>query len=184
MRKLIFFLVAFGCNHLFAQNIYISESTEITFFSEAPLENIAAVNKASQSIITLYNDSIVFMVPISGFTFKKALMQEHFNENYLESDKKGFENAILKGKINEKPDFKKDGEYKVTCTGNLLIHGVEQTRTFEGIFTVKEGKISLKSQFTVKVKEHHIKIPNTVIKNIAEEVLVTITANYKPYSKP
>ena len=166
-----------------AQGVYISESSEITFFSKAPLENIEAVNKAITSIITLHNDSIVFQVPIKGFTFKKTLMQTHFNETYMESDKKGMEYATLKGKINEKVDFKTDGEYKVTCTGNLMIHGVTKNRIFEGTITVKNGKPSIHAQFTVKVAEHNIKIPNAVVKNIAEEVLVTINTTYKPYVK-
>jgi len=166
-----------------AQGVYISESSEITFFSEAPIENIEAVNKASTSIITLYNDSIAFQVPIKGFSFKKSLMQTHFNETYMESDKKGYEYAILKGKLKEKPDFKTDGEYKVSCTGILKIHGVEKERTFDGVFTVKNGKINLKSQFTVMVADHKIKIPSDKIMNIGKEILVKISFDYKPYVK-
>jgi len=186
MKKLFIscLLLLASCICLQAQGVYISESSDITFFSEAPLENIEAVNKAATSIITLHNDSIVFQVPIKGFTFKKSLMQQHFNENYMESDKKGMEYSTLKGKINEKIDFKTDGEYKVTCTANLLIHGVTKNRTFDGVITIKNGKPSIKSQFTVKVADHNIKIPNAVIKNIAEEVLVTINIQYKPYVKP
>lgn len=186
MKK--FIILPFVICHLsfvasFGQGVYISESSEITFFSEAPLENIEAVNKAITSIITLHNDSIVFQVPIKAFTFKKSLMQQHFNENYMESDKKGMEYSTLKGKINEKTDLKTDGEYKVTCTGDLLMHGVTKHRTFEGIITVKDGKPSIRSQFKVKLADHNIKIPNAVIKNIAEEVLVTINITYKPYVK-
>lgn len=187
MKKIILLLLIIHCQlsivNCFSQNIFISESSHITFFSEAPLENIEAVNTASTSIITLFNDSIAFQVPIKGFTFEKPLMQEHFNENYMESDKKGMEYAILKAKFNEKPDFKTDGEYKLSCTGTILIHGVQQTRTFDGTITVKAGKPSIKSEFIVKLQDHKVKIPKAVIKNIAEEVKVTVSANYKPYSK-
>lgn len=184
MKKLITLLTTY-CLLLtaYGQSVYISENSEIIFFSAAPIENIEAVNTASTSIITLYNDSIAFQVPIKGFTFEKPLMQEHFNENYMESDKKGMEYGILKGKFNEKPDFKKDGEYKVSCTGTLLIHGVKQNRNFDGIITVKNGNPSIKSEFMVKLEDHKVKIPKAVIKNIAEEVKVTVKANYKPYSK-
>ncbi len=187
MKKVLALFLIIHCQlsivNSFAQNIYISESSDIVFFSEAPLENIEAVNKATTSIITVHNDSIVFQVPIKGFTFKKAMMQQHFNENYMESDKKGMEYATLKGKINEKVDWKKDGEYKVTCSGNLMIHGVTKQRNFDGVITIKGGKPSIHSKFTVKVADHHIKIPNAVVKNIAEEVLVTINVTYKPYAK-
>ena len=103
-----------------AQTVYISESTEISFFSKAPIEDIDAVNKMSTSIITLHNDSIAFKVPITGFVFKDGLMQRHFNSNYMESDKKGFENATLKGKINEDIDFKTDGEFKVLVADHKI----------------------------------------------------------------
>jgi hypothetical protein len=168
----------------FGQTVYISEKTEISFFSKAPVEDIDAVNKMSTSIITLHNDSIAFKVPITGFVFKDGLMQRHFNSNYMESDKKGYENATLKGKINEDIDFKTDGEYKVTCTGTLKMHGVEQPRNFEGVFTVKEGKISLTSKFKVLVADHKIKIPSDKLMNIGKEIEVSVSADYKLYVKP
>ncbi len=167
-----------------AQTVYISESTEISFFSKAPIEDIDAVNKMSTSIITLHNDSIAFKVPITGFVFKDGLMQRHFNSNYMESDKKGFENATLKGKINEDIDFKTDGEFKVTCTGTLKMHGVEQPRNFEGVFIVKEGKVNLTSKFKVLVADHKIKIPGDKVMNIGKEIEVSVSANYKLYVKP
>lgn len=187
--KKVFALLCFlisPISHLtsFAQSVYISESTEISFFSKAPIEDIDAVNKLSTSIITLHNDSIAFKVPITGFVFKDGLMQRHFNSNYMESDKKGYENATLKGKINEDIDFKADGEYKVTCTGVLKMHGVEQPRNFEGVFTMKEGKVNLTSKFKVLVADHKIKIPGDKVMNIGKEIEVSVSANYKLYVKP
>ena len=167
----------------FSQSVYISEKTEVSFFSKAPMENIEAVNKTSTSIITFHNDSIAFQVPIKGFTFKSGLMQTHFNETYMESDKKGNEYAILKGKINEKIDLATDGEYKVTCTGTLKMHGVEQPRTFEGLITVKGGKLNVNSAFKVLVADHKIKIPSDKLMNIGKEIEVTVSADYKPYVK-
>ncbi len=177
-------LLLASCFPSFAQTVYISESTEISFFSKAPVENIDAVNKMSTSIITLHNDSIAFKVPITGFVFKDGLMQRHFNSNYMESDKKGFENSTLKGKINEDIDFKTDGEFKVTCNGILKMHGVEQPRNFEGVFTVKEGKVTLTSKFKVLVADHKIKIPGDKLMNIGKEIEVSVSANYKLYVKP
>ena len=188
MKRLVFLFSAFYLSLVVltatAQNIFITESSQVTFFSDAPLQDIEAVNKAATSIITLHNDSIAFQVPIKGFTFKSGLMQTHFNETYMESDKKGYEYATLKGKLSEKIDFKKDGEYKVTVTGNLKMHGVEKPRTFDGTITVKGDKVTVKSQFKVLVADHKIKIPSDKIKNIGSEVLVTVEAHYKPYVKP
>lgn len=192
MKKLLALFLIVNCQlfpqisgiNSFAQGVYISEKTEIKFFSKAPMEDIEAVNKASTSIITVYNDSIAFQVPIKGFTFKSGLMQTHFNETYMESDKKGMENATLKGRINEKIDFTMDGEYKVTCTGVLKIHGVEQPRNFEGVFSVKNSKINLTSKFKVLVADHKIKIPSDKVMNIGKEIEVSVSADYKPYVKP
>ncbi len=178
------FLLLISCFSSFAQSVYTSESTEITFFSASPLEDIEAVNKGSISLLNTVTDSVVFRVPIKSFVFKSGFMQTHFNETYMESDKKGYETATLKGKINEKVDYKTDGEYKVTCTGSLKIHAVEQPRTFEGVITVKDNKVSIKSEFMVLVADHKIKIPSDKIQNIGKEVKVTVNATYKPYVKP
>lgn len=186
-KKIIVLCLIVNCQlsivNSFAQVIYVSEKTEISFFSKAPLEDIEAVNNTSTSIITTHNDTIAFQVPIKGFTFKNGLMQTHFNETYMESDKKGNEYGILKGKINEKIDLTTDGEYKVSCTGILKIHGVEQPRTFEGTIIVKEGKLHLQSKFKVLVADHKIKIPSDKVMNIGKEIEVTVSAHYKPYVK-
>lgn len=108
-------------------------------------------------------------------------MQEHFNENYLESDKYPY--AEFKGKINEAPEFSKDGTYPVTVTGTLNIHGVEKTYTAKGTVTTQGSTITVASTFNVRVADHGIKIPSLVIQNVAEVVAVTVNAIYTPYSK-
>ena len=106
-------------------------------------------------------------------------MQEHFNENYMESDK--YPQATFKGKINEKPDVTKDGTYPVTAAGIFEVHGVKQTRTITGKITVKSGAISLSSEFMVACKDHQIEIPKLVFYNIAENIRVQVNATYAPY---
>ncbi|MES2779940.1 MAG: YceI family protein, partial [Bacteroidota bacterium] len=95
-----------------------------------------------------------------------------FNEKYIESEK--YPKSTFKGKINEDVDLTKDGEYKVTVTGKLNIHGVELERTIPGILVVKDGVITISSKFKVKEVDHKIEIPTLVVAKIAEEIDVVI----------
>src|SRR5690606_29851446 len=103
---------------------YLTRSGKVTFFSSTPLEAIEAFNNEAASVMDAKTGDIVFQVPIRSFKFENALMQEHFNENYLESSK--YPKAEFKGKITDinKVNFSKDGTYNVTSKGNLTIHGV------------------------------------------------------------
>jgi hypothetical protein len=161
--------------------LFISSSSEISFFSEAPLENIEATNYNSASMLNIAAKQLVFQIPIKGFEFEKDLMQEHFNENYLESDK--YPKASFNGNINEDVDLSKDGTYEVTATGIMLIHGVEQERTIAGKITINGNKITLHGECKVRLVDHKVKIPKVVIANIAEEVDVKVAVTYKPYEK-
>ncbi len=154
---------------------------EVSFFSKTPMENIDAFSNASTSIINTNNDSVFFKVPIKSFIFKNSLMGEHFNENYLESSKYPYAN--LRAKIDEDIDFTKDGVYSVKGTGKLLIHGIEQLRTFDATITIKNGDVNLKSLFKVKLSDHKIDVPKIVVKNIAEIIDVELNANYKAFVK-
>lgn len=156
---------------------YSSVRTEISFFSEAPLENIQALNKEGKSIINFSNKEVVAVVPIRGFHFEKSLMEEHFNENFMESDR--FKTATLKAKFNEEIPFNKDGVYTITASGKLNIHGVEKDYTIPGELTIAGDKISVKSKFKVRVADHKIEIPQLVIKNIAEVVEISVNFDYE-----
>src|SRR5882757_9087161 len=124
MKKIIvFFLLALSLD-TFSQNIFMLKEGEVSFFSKAPVEDIDAHNTSAHSVLNTTTREVAFLVPIRKFVFQKALMQEHFNEKYMESDK--YPMASFKGKINEDVDFSKDGETKVTATGQLSIHGVEK----------------------------------------------------------
>ena len=173
---LIICLLSVGIN-LSAQT-YQSSSCEIVFFSETPLENIDAINKEAKAILNVKTNELVFITSIIGFKFKKPLMEEHFNENYMESDK--FKTAHFKGQVIGDVDYLKDGEYKVKAKGILNIHGVDQEREIEGVITIKNGTIELNSSFDVNLKDHKIKIPKMVVKNIAETVKVTVKSSLLP----
>lgn len=175
--SLLIVAMAFG-KCLNAQTLYKAVSSETSFFSEAPLEDISAINKEAQSLLNTANNDIVVIIGIRGFDFENSLMEEHFNENYLESDK--YKLAVFKGKINEKIDFQKDGTYDVSATGTFDLHGVTQERSLSGTLTIKGTQIILNSKFKVALKDHEIKIPKAVLQNIAEIVDVTTTITYEP----
>ncbi len=166
---------------LSAQTIYTTDSSMVGFFSSAPMEDIEAFNTASVSMLNVAKGELVFRVPMSGFQFEKPLMQEHFNENYMETEK--YPHASFKGTLNDTLDLSEDGSSDVSATGVMKIHGVDHAATYTGTIARKDGNVTLNCEFTVKLKDHRIKIPKVVIANIAEEVAVTVFFRYKPYEK-
>lgn len=153
---------------------YMTRNGHIRFFSSAPLEDIEAHNRQVNAALDAENGDFVFRVLIRSFEFEKALMQEHFNENYMESHK--FPNASFQGKITNlsEIDFTKNGTYEATVEGKLTIHGVTNDIVEKGTFTVKDGVIEGFSKFNVKVADYDIKIPTAVVDNIAESIEVTV----------
>jgi polyisoprenoid-binding protein YceI len=181
MKRIIFLVLVLASVHVYAQGIFKCNEGEISFFSETSVENIDARNKNISSFINTSTKEVVFVVPIRNFKFKSSLMEEHFNEKYLESDK--YPDAIFQGKINEDLDFAKDGEYKVTAAGTMKMHGVEKAVTPSGTLTIKNGTLALKCEFNVALKDYNIIVPKLVVANIAEVIPVKLNANYVPYKK-
>lgn len=159
---------------------YVGKNGNITFFSETPVENIEAKSGEVGSAFDAKTGDLFVQVPIKSFKFEQSLMQEHFNENYMESDK--FPKATLKGNIfeAEKIDYKKDASYKVVAKGKLTIHGVTKEVTVPGTLKVSNGKISIDSRFNVRCADYNIKIPKLVMVKIAEEIQVTISSVLSP----
>jgi hypothetical protein len=157
-------------------NIYMTRHAEITLFSEAPLENIEAISDDGYGVINMLTGELRFGVPIRSFEFRKSLMKEHFNENYMESDK--YPAAEFKGII-AMPDISGDGEYEVRVTGDLKVHGVTRRRTLSGKLKLIQGKLEIMSVFEVKCRDHDIKIPSLVFRNIAETIKVTIKGTFR-----
>jgi polyisoprenoid-binding protein YceI len=155
--------------------------TAITFYSEAPLENIEAVNKAAAIVLKNTTNEIQISMNMNNFKFKNSLMEEHFNENYIESEK--YPKCTFKGKINEPVDFSKDGETKVTVTGLMELHGVCREVTMNGTIKKAGDNLHLYSNFPVKVADYNIQVPSMYVKNIAETVDVTFKTVLEPYKK-
>jgi polyisoprenoid-binding protein YceI len=179
--KSLLTIIMLAASWMVQSQIVVSRNANLSFFSEAPIENISAVSNTGESALNLETKSIYFKVAIRTFEFKKSLMQEHFNENYMESIK--FPYAEFNGKIKEQIDLTKDGIYPVTVQGDLKIHGVTKNYLVKAELNVKGGEITANSTFPVKLADHEIKIPRLVIKNIAEVVQVTVSALYQPDSQ-
>jgi hypothetical protein len=160
-------------------DIYTCKNASISMYSKAPIEDIEAKSATGTSVYNSATGDIAFSVAIKSLKFPKSLMQEHFNENYMESDK--YPNAVFKGKVQEHPDLSKDGTYNVSATGDLDVHGVKQTRTIPGTITVKGGIVSLNAEFMVKCVDHRITIPTLVFHNIAESIKIQVAATYNKY---
>ncbi|MCB0430718.1 MAG: YceI family protein [Flavobacteriales bacterium] len=158
-----------------------SKESVISFFSEATLENIAAENKAATSFINKAENTVAVKVPVNAFSFEQKLMQEHFNENYMESEKYPY--ATFKGKIQEEIDYDKDGTYPVTAKGKMNMHGVDRDVDMKGTLTIKNSEVHLHTEFVVKLEDYKIKIPSIVVEKIAEEVSVKADITYLPYEK-
>lgn len=163
---------------LFAQK-FITKNGFIQFYSETPVETIEADNRSVNSAYDHESGMFVFQVLMKSFEFEKALMQEHFNENYVESDQ--FPNATLKGQIvnNADIDISKKSEIPVTVKGDLTIHGVTQKIEEEGVMKIDGDMIHGTSTFIVKPADFDIKIPGAVVKNIAEEIEVRVDVKLK-----
>lgn len=168
-------LTLFGINRV-GGALYACKNANVSLYSKAPIEDIEASTASGTSVYNSSTGDVAFSVPIKSFKFEKSLMEEHFNENYMESDK--YPAATFKGKVTTMPDLSKDGTYPVKATGDLTVHGVTQNRTIDGTFTVKGGAVSLNSEFMVKCADHKITIPQLVFHNIAESIRIRVAANY------
>lgn len=169
----LFTLIAGMC---FSQK-YVTKTGYIRFFSTTPAEDIEGRNKQVNSALDKTTGDFVFKVLMKSFEFEKALMQEHFNENYVESDK--YPDAMFKGKVANMKDvnFDKGGVYKVIVEGDLTIHGVTRKVKQEGTIEVKGDKLIAKAKFFVKPADYGIKIPKAVINNISESIEVNVDAS-------
>jgi len=157
---------------------YIAKTGHVWFYSHTPMEEIEAHNRQVVSILDASTGDIVFNLLNKSFEFKVALMQEHFNENYMQSTK--FPKSTFKGKITnlDKIDFKKDGTYTAEVTGDMTIHGVTKNITTIGTIEIVNGVITAKAKFKVIPKDYGIQIPQLVENKIAKEMEVTVDIPY------
>lgn len=176
----ILLLLLLPCLVIKAQGKFYTKSGRITFFSSTSLENIEAVNRNVITLLDTQTGSLQFAVLMKGFEFKKALMQEHFNDNYVESGK--FPKAEFKGLITNHTEinYTANGTYTASVKGKLTIHGETKEIETTGTVTVKDGKIVLNSVFNVLVADYKISIPKLYRDNISKTIRVTVDCSLSP----
>ena len=172
----------FSIAYLDAQTYFTKEGV-ISFYSHTPLEEIEAVNEKAVSIVDFDNQKVEFSVLIKGFLFKNALMQTHFNENYMESDQ--YPKAKFKSiEVDlSKLDLDKDGEYVIPVMGILNVKEKDKEIQTDVIFVVKDGVFSARCNFVVSPSDFDIEIPSLVKGKIAENIQVEVSADYQLYTK-
>ncbi len=170
------------CNFIAAQEIYSIKSGSISFFAGTPLEDIDAISTKVVSFFNIKTGEVALNTFNRNFKFKRDLMQEHFNENYMESEK--YPKSEFKGKILniEAFDFSKNGEYKVQIEGKL-IHGVSKPRKIDAVITNNGLGIKVESKFVILLADHKIERPQIVWEKLAENVQTSLLLTYEPYKK-
>jgi len=180
MKKItVLLLFSIWMNTASSQKFY-TKSGKISFYSSTSVENIEATNRSVVALLDSKTGDMQFVVLMKGFDFKKALMQEHFNQDYVESDK--FPKSEFKGQIVNNTDinYSVDGTYTAKVKGQLTIHG--QTKSIEttGTIIVKGGKLQLKSVFNVLIADYKISVPRLYRDNISSTIRVTVDCSLDP----
>lgn len=176
MKKLILSAAILAMtSSVFAQK-FMTRTGKITFFSSTPVENIEAINNDVACVVDGGKGDVMFQVPIKSFRFEKQLMQEHFNENYMESNK--YPKAEFRGKITNLSSvtLSKDGTYQAKVSGKMTMHGVTKDVVTAGTITVKAGVATISSKFVVRPADYGIKIPSVVASKIADKIEVTVNS--------
>lgn len=164
---------------LSAQEVYMVNKGSVKFTSDAPLELIEAESKTLQGALKFSDRSFVFRSPMNTFDgFNSSLQKTHFNTNYLETAKYPF--TQYEGKIIEDIDFSKPGTLTVRGKGRFTCHGVEQERIIKCQVIIGSSSIKIKSEFTVLLDDHDIKIPSVMNNKIAEEITVILDIELLP----
>lgn len=161
---------------------YMTRTGQVYFYGSTPLESIEAYNHAVAAALDLSRGELIFQVPIRSFIFEKALMQEHFNENYMESDR--FPRAEFKGKLTgSAKDYTKPGEYPVVVEGTMTIHGVRRSVKIPGTLKVEGDKIQALAEFELVPGDYGITIPKLVENKIARVIEVKVNTTLEKHNK-
>lgn len=185
MKKLLFFLLIFSIGSITAQERHFTKSGKITFdatTSKSP-EKIAATTNTAICVLEKSTGKIQFSVILKSFEFANALMQEHFNENYVESHK--FPKAEFKGQLMqpEKISYQQNASNTVTVKGTMFLHGVQKEMESSGTISIQNGNIFLSSTFVLLLKDFGIKIPGLVSDKVGEQVKISLEATLDPLNK-
>ena len=170
MNRIIIIILLISSINLQAQK-FTGKNGEISFFSEAPMEDIKAINNKVSAVYDSDTKALVFQLKIIDFAFPNSLMQEHFNENYLESDI--YPKSTFTGKI-----ISQDADVTIV-EGDLTIHGKTNKIKVEGILKQEKKAINILAEFIVKIEDYDVEIPTIVMYKIAEEIEVKVNIELK-----
>jgi hypothetical protein len=174
LKMLYLMLAHLLCIAVNAQAKLYSKEAKISFFSKTAMENVEAQNKRALCVWDTATGQLEFSVLIKGFEFDRALMQEHFNENYMESDR--FPKAAFKGELilKDKQSLLTDNNFKAQANGILTIHGVSKQVAVPVNISVKNGVIGSSAEFSVRPPDYKISIPAIVADKINKEIRISV----------
>ena len=180
IRLMLVFSVLISAIILKAQDKYYTKSGSISFYSKTPLEDIEAEHKSAVCVLDTKSGTLQFTVLIKGFEFENEEMQDHFNEDYLESNK--YPKAEFKGQIlnNSSVNYTKPNSYPVNLKGQLTIHGVTKEVQTTGTIKVAADGLIATSSFVIKVADYNIKIPSLVEDKEAKTVKIIVDTKLIP----
>jgi hypothetical protein len=163
-----------------AQGKFYTKSGKISFFSTTPAENISAVNKGTVCLLDSKTGDLQFAALMKGFEFRKALMQEDFNKDYVESSK--FPKSEFKGLItdNSAVNYTANGTYNVNVKGKLTLHGITKDIETTGTITVKDGKVQANSVFNILIADYNITATKLARDNISKSIKITVDCALEP----
>jgi hypothetical protein len=158
-----------------AQKIYSTKTAKVRFIAVDDKDIDATNTKAVSRLET--NGNLSFIMLMKDFSFEMDLMQKHFNEEYVESDK--FPRGIFNGQITniKSVNFAKDGSYPIIVNGNMQVHGVNKAIQTNGVIVINKGLPKASAKFTVSLKDFGI--GGVLIKMVADKVDVEVVANYQ-----
>ncbi|NAS30297.1 YceI family protein [Flavobacteriaceae bacterium R38] len=180
MKKLITLtLLCLSVQFISAQDKYFTKTGTIDFEASVPsFEEVKASNKNTTAILNSENGEIASLVLVKGFRFKNALMEEHFNENYMESSK--FSKATFKGTIE---GFSFDGltesDKTYRLNGTLNVRGKDKKISTDIVLNKKNGIVKMVADFLVAPEDFDIKIPKLVGNKIAKEIMLSLDFDLK-----
>jgi len=181
MKYFFFISILFSCVFANAQHKYLTKNGLIQFEASVPsFEEVKAKNNSITAILNTTNGEFASLALIKGFRFKVALMEEHFNENYMDSDK--YPKAILKGKIKGfSPHELSKSEKKFVLTSTLTVHGKTKKMDIPILLNKVDNIIYINATFSVTPEEFNISIPKIIRKKVAQKIDVSV--NFELHQK-
>jgi polyisoprenoid-binding protein YceI len=165
----------------FGQKFY-TKSGQINFDATSPSspEKIEGINRSGTCVVDTKSGNMQFAALMKGFAFERALMEEHFNENYVESHK--YPKAEFKGEIknSDKVDFTKDGNYTVKIKGKLTMHGESKDVETEAKIIIQNGKIKATADFNVLLSDYKVSIPGLVADKVSKTAKISVSCSLEP----